>query len=109
MVTLILVALLGLVLWLLATNLLSDDNNQTGGLITVPNVAGDSRQVAEQKITDAGLTVGNINRVQPTDDTQQPGTVLEQDPAANEEVEKDTAVNLTIVPSCTGVPASSTT
>jgi eukaryotic-like serine/threonine-protein kinase len=96
-VTLILIALLGLLLWFLATNLLSDDNNQTGVLITVPNVVGESRQQAETDLQDAGLKVGTITRVQPTDQTQQPGTVLEQDPAANEEVEKDTAVNLTIV------------
>ena len=95
-VALILVALLGLLLWFLAANLLNDDN-QTGVLISVPDVVGDNRQEAEQKITDAGLTVGDISRVQPTDANQQPGTVTEQDPAANEEVERETPVNLTIV------------
>jgi eukaryotic-like serine/threonine-protein kinase len=95
-VALILIALLGLLLWFLASNLLNDDN-QTGVLISVPDVVGDTRQEAEQKITDAGLTVGDITRVQPTDATQQPGIVTEQDPGANEEVERETPVNLTIV------------
>ena len=96
-VTLILIALLGGLLWFLAANLLSDDNQQTGVLIAVPNVVGETRQQAEADLQEAGLKVGTITRVQPTDQTQTPGTVLEQDPAPNEEVERQTAVNLTIV------------
>ena len=96
-VTLILIALLGLLLWFLAANLLSDDNQQTGVLITVPNVVGESRNQAEADLQEAGLTVGQVTKVQPTDQTQTPGTVLEQDPAADEEVERQTPVNLTVV------------
>src|SRR5262245_30509672 len=95
-VTLVLVALLGLLLWFVAANLLSDDN-QNGAMISVPNVVGETRQVAEQKLTDAGLKVGDITKVQPTDPSQTPGTVLEQDPAADEQVDRQTPVNLTIV------------
>jgi beta-lactam-binding protein with PASTA domain/predicted Ser/Thr protein kinase len=96
-VTLILIALLGLLLWFLAANLLSDDNQQTGVLITVPNVVGESRNQAEADLQEAGLTVGNVTKVQPTDNTQTPGTVLEQNPAADEEVERQTPVDLTVV------------
>jgi serine/threonine-protein kinase len=105
-VTLILIALLGGLLWFLAANLLSDDNQQSGTLVTVPNVVGDTRQTAEQKLTDAGLTVGTITRVPAADETQAPGTVLEQDPAANEEVERQTPVDLTVVaqPEAVAIP-----
>jgi len=96
-VTLILIALLGGLLWFLAANLLSDDNQQTGVLITVPNVVGKTRNQAEADLQEAGLKVGTITKVQPTDATQTPGTVTEQDPAANEEVERETPVNLTVV------------
>jgi serine/threonine-protein kinase len=48
-------------------------------------------------LTDAGLEVGDITRVPAADETQVPGTVLEQDPAAGEEVDRGTAVDLTVV------------
>jgi serine/threonine-protein kinase len=38
-----------------------------------------------------------VTKVQPTDNTQTPGTVLEQNPAADEEVERQTPVDLTVV------------
>lgn len=96
-VTLILIALLGGLLWFLAANLLSDNNQQGGTLVTVPNVVGKSREQAEADLRDAGLTVGTVTRVQPSGATQTPGTVLEQDPAANEKVDRQTPVNLTVV------------
>ena len=96
-VTLILVALLGGLLWFLAANLLSDDNQQGETLVTVPNVVGESREQAEADLQEAGLTVGTIMRVPAADETRPPGTVVEQDPAANEEVDRQTAVNLTVV------------
>jgi serine/threonine-protein kinase len=96
-VTLILIALLGGLLWFLAANLLSDDNQQGGTLVTVPNVVGKSREQAEADLQDAGLAVGTVTRVQPGGPPQTPGTVLEQDPAANERVERQTSVNLTVV------------
>jgi eukaryotic-like serine/threonine-protein kinase len=96
-VTLILIALLGGLLWFLASNLLSDDNQQGGTLVTVPNVVGKSREQAEADLQDAGLAVGTVTRVQPSGPPQTPGTVLEQDPAANERVERQTSVNLTVV------------
>jgi beta-lactam-binding protein with PASTA domain/predicted Ser/Thr protein kinase len=96
-VTLVLIALLGALLWFLAANVLNNDDQQTGVNVTVPNVVGKSRTQAEQDLTEAELEIGNITRVPAADDTQQPGTVVEQDPAANAEVERGTKVDLTIV------------
>jgi beta-lactam-binding protein with PASTA domain/predicted Ser/Thr protein kinase len=96
-VTLVLIALLGGLLWFLAANVLNNDDQQTGVNVTVPDVVGKSRTQAEQDLTEAGLEIGTITRVPAADDTQQPGTVVEQDPAANTEVERETAVDLTIV------------
>jgi len=97
-VTLVLIALLGGLLWFLASTLLEDDP-QTAVQVTVPDVVGKSRAEAEQDLEDAGLEVGNITRVPPVDDTQEPNTVVEQDPAADEMVDRGTAVDLTIVES----------
>ena len=96
-VTLVLIALLGALLWFLAANVLNNDDQQTGVNVTVPDVVGKTRTQAEQDLTDAGLEIGNITRVPAADDTQQPGTVVEQDPAGNAEVERGTPVDLTIV------------
>ena len=96
-VTLVLIALLGALLWFLAVNVLNNDDQQTGVLVTVPNVVGDKRTQAISELEDAGLEVGTITPVPAADDTQEPGTVLEQDPAAGDEVDRGTIVDLTIV------------
>jgi eukaryotic-like serine/threonine-protein kinase len=96
-VTLVLIALLGALLWFLAVNVLNNDDQQTGVLVTVPNVVGDKRSQAITELEDAGLEVGTITPVAAADDTQEPGTVLEQDPAAGDEVDRGTNVELTIV------------
>ena len=95
-VTLVLIALLGALLWFLAVNVLNNDDQQTGVLVTVPNVVGDKRSEAITKLEDAGLKA-TITPVPAADDTQEPGTVLEQDPAAGDEVDRGTNVDLTIV------------
>jgi len=97
-VTLVLIALLGALLWFLASTLL-DDDPQTPVTVGVPNVVGDKRAQAISEIEDAGLEVGTITPVTAADETQEPGTVVEQDPAAGDEVERGTAVDLTIVES----------
>ena len=97
-VTLVLIALLGALLWFLASTLL-DDDPQTPVTVEVPNVVGDKRAQAISEIEDAGLEVGTITPVAAADETQEPGTVVEQDPAAGDEVERGTAVDLTIVES----------
>ena len=62
-------------------------------LVAVPNVVGLSRESAEVRLGDAGLTPGQITEQQ----SEQPeGEVLAQDPGAGSEVERDTTVNLTV-------------
>jgi beta-lactam-binding protein with PASTA domain/predicted Ser/Thr protein kinase len=95
-VTLVLIALLGALLWFLAINVLNNDDQETGVLVTVPNVVGDKRSEAITELEDAGLKA-TITPVPAADDTQEPGTVLEQDPAAGDEVDRGTNVDLTIV------------
>ena len=97
-VTLVLIALLGALLWFLASTLL-DEDPQTAVTVEVPNVVGDKRAQAISELEDAGLEVGTITPVAAADETQEPGTVVEQDPAAGDEVERGTAVDLTIVES----------
>ena len=97
-VTLVLIALLGALLWFLASTLL-DDDPQAPVSVEVPNVVGDKRAQAISEIEEAGLEVGTITPVAAADETQEPGTVVEQDPAAGDEVERGTAVDLTIVES----------
>jgi len=96
LVTLFILGLLALVLFLLAQNLLNDDP-PAANLVTVPEVIGENRRDAERIITDAGLEVGDVTPVPAVDETQEPGTVVDQDPAADEEVEEGTPVNLTVV------------
>ncbi len=97
-VTLVLIGLLGLLLWFLATTLLSDDDGQqTGVLVAVPGVIGESRSEAERILEDAGLVPVIERRVPAEDETQRPGTVVAQDPEEDEEVERGSIVNLTIV------------
>ncbi len=96
-VTLVLIALLGALLWILASTLLNDDNQQTGVKVTVPSVVGEKRSQAVSDLNDAGLAIGTVTPVPAADGTQVPGTVLDQDPAAGDEVERGTKVDLTIV------------
>ena len=99
LVTLFILALLALVLFVLANSLLNDDSNNgpTGQLVAVPSVVGEQFDDARTTLEDAELTVGRPVRVPPVDETQLPGTVLEQVPGADEEVEEGTEVILTIV------------
>jgi eukaryotic-like serine/threonine-protein kinase len=103
-VTLVLIALLGALLWFLAANVLNNDDQQTGVLVTVPNVVGEKRAQAISDLQDNGLKVGTITPVPAADDTQEPGTVLEQDPAAGAEVDRGSEVNITIVAAPDTVP-----
>jgi len=74
-VTLVLIALLGALLWFLAVNVLNNDDQQTGVLVTVPDVVGDRRAQAIGELEDAGLEVGvGADRVEVAqDDRPQPG------------------------------------
>jgi serine/threonine-protein kinase len=61
--------------------------------IEVPDVTGDSEDNARSALEGAGLRVGEITR-QESDEA--PGTVIEQSPAAGEQVDKGAAVDLTV-------------
>jgi serine/threonine-protein kinase len=97
LVTLLILGILALALWFLAQNLLQDEEEPT--LVPVPNVVGETRRQAETILVDAGLAVGDVIQAPaPADDPEvEPGTVIEQDPAAEEEVEEGTEVTLTVV------------
>jgi eukaryotic-like serine/threonine-protein kinase len=59
----------------------------------VPDVTGLSREGAEERISDAGLTPGDVSE----QESEEPeGQVLGQDPAGGSEVERGTTVNLTV-------------
>jgi serine/threonine-protein kinase len=106
LVTLLILGILALALWFLAQNLLQDEEEPT--LVPVPNVVGETRRQAETILVDAGFAVGDVIQVPaPADDPEiEPGTVIEQDPAAEEEVEEGTEVTLTVVaqPEAVAIP-----
>jgi serine/threonine-protein kinase len=61
--------------------------------VEVPDVTGDSEDNARSALEGAGLRVGEITR---EESDEAPGTVIEQSPAAGEQVAKGAAVNLTV-------------
>ena len=79
-------------------NVLNNDDQQTGVLVTVPNVVGDKRAQAISEIEDAGLEVGTIT---PSRRRRHAGARngRRAGPAAGDEVDRGTAVDLTIVES----------
>jgi len=99
LVTLLILGVLALVLWLLAQNLLNDDDEQQPTLIPVPDVVGEKLNSARTILEDAGLVVAADVIEEPAEDhpDEEPGTVIAQDPAADEEVEEGTEVALTII------------
>jgi len=107
LVTLSILGLLGVVLFLLAQNLLEDDEPTPPTVVTVPDVVGETRRDAEGILEDAGLDVGEVVPA-PAEDhpDEEPGTVVEQDPAADEQVPGGTEVVLTVVaqPELVAVP-----
>ena len=106
LVTLLILGLLGIVLFFLAQSLLEDEE-PLAQMVSVPNVVGDPRRVAEQEIREAGLEVGDIVPA-PAEDhpDEEPGTVIEQNPAADQQVPEGTEVILTVVgqPELVAVP-----
>jgi serine/threonine-protein kinase len=87
------------VLWLLARNLVNNDNQtQT---VPVPNVVGERLNAARTDLEAAGLKVPDdkvIRAPAPADQPDAaPGTVIAQDPAANTEVDTGSEVTLTVV------------
>jgi beta-lactam-binding protein with PASTA domain len=72
--------------------------------VAVPDVVGESREEASDTLRDAGLEVSVERR---ESDEEEPGTVLEQSPAAGEEVDRGSRVTLTVAeePAEVEVPA----
>jgi serine/threonine-protein kinase len=102
LVTLLILGVLGAVLFFLAQSLLNDDEGGPTGAaqVTVENVVGERLNAAREILEDQGLVVNNENIVfEPAADhpDQEPGTVLEQSPAAGELVDEGTEVILTVV------------
>ncbi len=62
-------------------------------MVEVPDVTGKSEAEATLAIQDAGLEVGDVNRVENDADS---GTVLETDPSAGDEAEKGSEVDLSV-------------
>jgi serine/threonine-protein kinase len=99
LVTLLILGVLGAVLFFLARSLLEDEDPGTT-TVAVPDVVGDRLNAARAEIEDAGLVVAEpIIRVPADEDDPdaEPGTVLEQDPPADTEVDEGSAVTLTVV------------
>ncbi|SEF58454.1 PASTA domain, binds beta-lactams [Eubacterium ruminantium] len=63
--------------------------------ISVPNVVGRSESSAKSNIKSAGLVVGNIS-YKKTEDKDKDGVVASQNPKGGEEVDKGSAVNITV-------------
>ena len=61
--------------------------------VEVPDLTGLSRDSAEARLRDVGLTPGTVNE-QESDEPE--GEVLSQDPAGGQQVDRGTAVNLTV-------------
>ena len=62
--------------------------------VAVPNVAGQTQSAAENAITAAGLTVGNVT--QQNDNAVPAGNVISQSPAAGTQVTPGSAVDLVV-------------
>jgi len=67
---------------------------QSGGAVDVPDVVGAEQSAAEEEITDAGLTVGNVTTE--ASDSVAAGLVISQDPAAGADAAPGSSVNLTV-------------
>jgi eukaryotic-like serine/threonine-protein kinase len=107
LVTLGILALLGVFLWFLAQNVLNTNDNKSGNnQIAVPNVVGMSFFDARTQLENKGFTIGKPVRVPTQDPTVAEGTVLKQDPVAGQKVDRGTEVVLTVVgaPAQTAVP-----
>jgi serine/threonine-protein kinase len=90
LIVFLVLAVLGLLLWLFARNLLSTNDTAQ---VKVPNVIGFTQDAAVQQLKDKGLTATIDTK---TTDRAPPGTVFQQDPAAGELVDNGSEVTLTV-------------
>ena len=96
LVVLLVLAALGIVLFLVAKNLLSSNEPAGAQQVVVPPVVDLQLADARTALDDAGLTVDDpLTRIE--DPTKEPGTVVAQDPPEGAKVDKGTPVHLTVV------------
>jgi beta-lactam-binding protein with PASTA domain/predicted Ser/Thr protein kinase len=62
--------------------------------VGVPDVVGESEENARSALEDVGLRAGAVTEQENVD--EEPGTVLEQDPAAGEQLDRGSAVDLVV-------------
>ncbi|TFV92588.1 Stk1 family PASTA domain-containing Ser/Thr kinase [Blastococcus sp. CT_GayMR20] len=79
----------------LAIAMSGDDETPPAAQVAVPGLVDLTEAEARQRITDAGLVVGEVT-TRPVTDTTQVGTVLESDPAGGAQVEEGTEVSLVV-------------
>lgn len=87
LLALLLLALFGGLAWLLASTLLGE-----GAEVRVPEVIGLRESQARDRLEEAGLNA----EVERRNSREPRGTVMDQDPAANERVEEDSTVQLIV-------------
>ncbi len=100
LVTLLILGILAVVLWLLAQNLLNNDEPNQPTLVDVPNVVGQKLNAARTTLENANLMVADPVIEEPAADhpDEEPGTVLAQDPTPDQgQVEEGTEITLTVV------------
>nr|MBA2313650.1 Stk1 family PASTA domain-containing Ser/Thr kinase [Actinomycetota bacterium] len=103
----LILALFGLLAWLLLNNLLDDEPTPQAQRVEVPNVVGDDIADARSTLESAGFEVSESRK----SSTRNEGQVIEQDPGAGERVEEGSTIELTVskgraqvtVPLVTGV------
>ena len=88
--------IVAIVLLLAAAYFILNSMSDTKATYTVPNVVGMQTVDATREILKAGLEVGTVTEVTPTDSTAEAGTVIKSDPEANAEVPQGTKVNLEV-------------
>jgi serine/threonine-protein kinase len=89
-------AILGVVLWLFANDILGGGGDEKPVQVTVPNVVDMKLKDAQAALEDAGLVLADPT-IKVVDPEKEPGTVTAQDPASGTVVEEGTEVTLTIV------------
>jgi serine/threonine-protein kinase len=91
LIVFLILAVLGLVLWLFASNVLSSNNTGTTQ-VRVPDVTGFTETAAVNRLKEAGLHA--VPRTKISD--RSPGTVLSQDPTGGTSVKKGSDVTIVI-------------
>ena len=97
LVVLLVLAALGIVLFLVAKNLFTSNEPPATQQVVVPKVVGLQLADARTALEDKGFTVPDNGITRIADATKDPGLVVAQDPPEGQQVAKGTAVHLTVV------------